>query len=177
MTSAEMPLLSTGSMAICWLKILLHRCTQYWSNQILSTWCRWVFLFCVHCFIWDSNSLILITCMFHFLIWFQMLIMDTVDAFDSFRHIMFSGCVYVCFDFFLTCIYQLHLHRRTSNLCFENFWQLTLDWSSYRVHLNFKKDMVSSIYLVMFSPQLIISLLLSAKLIDLLHPKCVGPFV
>ena len=31
----------------------------------------------------------------------------------------------------------------TSNLYFENFWQLIQAWSSYRVHLNFKRDMVS----------------------------------
>jgi hypothetical protein len=30
-----------------------------------------------------------------------------------------------------------------SNLFFENFWQLIQGWNSYRILLNFKKDMVS----------------------------------
>lgn len=39
------------------------------------------------------------------------------------------------------CIYQPDC-RMTSNLCFENFWQLIQGWSSCRAHLNFKIDTV-----------------------------------
>ena len=57
----------------------------------------------------------------------------------------FCSCTCYVFPIYVYVLRMSKLgNRMTSNLCYENFWQLIQGWSFYRAHRSFRKDMVCS---------------------------------